>query len=185
MAAYTRAAFLLGTFLWPRKEKYLAFGCENPIQTNPWRSHSRPIRLLGDAQPTFWWNKPGPCRCWPWWRFRVEPYSSNLTGTQPRGKGEMSKHCHPWTLDSGIHAGMTVFRVRPRRARKIPLRRAEHRSLRRIRPEGGPHGGGPSAVRPRKACRTTPGEGEKRRRCRGAGRPEDLWWIALRLSTLS
>jgi len=26
-----RAAFLLDTFLSPRKEKYLAFGCENPI----------------------------------------------------------------------------------------------------------------------------------------------------------
>ena len=28
------AAFLLGTFLWPFKEKYLAFGCENPIKKN-------------------------------------------------------------------------------------------------------------------------------------------------------
>jgi len=24
--------FLLGTFLWASKEKYLAFGCENPIK---------------------------------------------------------------------------------------------------------------------------------------------------------
>jgi len=28
-----RAAFLLDTFLWRSKEKYLAFGCENPIKT--------------------------------------------------------------------------------------------------------------------------------------------------------
>jgi len=27
-----RGAFLLDTFLWRRKEKYLAFGCENPIK---------------------------------------------------------------------------------------------------------------------------------------------------------
>ncbi|WP_154671592.1 hypothetical protein [Candidatus Methylobacter oryzae] len=27
-----RAAFLLDTFLWRSKEKYLALGCENPIQ---------------------------------------------------------------------------------------------------------------------------------------------------------
>jgi len=27
-----RAAFSLDTFFWPRKRKYHAFGCENPIQ---------------------------------------------------------------------------------------------------------------------------------------------------------
>ncbi|WP_411728234.1 hypothetical protein [Methyloglobulus sp.] len=27
------AAFLLVSFLWPRKEKKLAFGCENPIKS--------------------------------------------------------------------------------------------------------------------------------------------------------
>jgi hypothetical protein len=35
-----RAAFLLGTFLWPRKEKYLARGCENPQSNNSSRSDS-------------------------------------------------------------------------------------------------------------------------------------------------
>ena len=30
-----RAAFLWDTFLWPRKEKYLARGCENPHSTQP------------------------------------------------------------------------------------------------------------------------------------------------------
>ena len=29
-----RAAFSLDTFFWRRKRKYLAFGCDNPIQTN-------------------------------------------------------------------------------------------------------------------------------------------------------
>jgi hypothetical protein len=32
-ASGNRAAFLLVPFLWPRKEKELAFGCENPIKT--------------------------------------------------------------------------------------------------------------------------------------------------------
>jgi len=27
-----RAAFSLDTFFWPRKRKYLAFGCENPFK---------------------------------------------------------------------------------------------------------------------------------------------------------
>jgi hypothetical protein len=33
-ASGNRAAFLLDTFLWRSKEKYLALGCENPIQIN-------------------------------------------------------------------------------------------------------------------------------------------------------
>jgi hypothetical protein len=31
-ASGIRVAFLLVSFLWPRKEKKLAFGCENPIK---------------------------------------------------------------------------------------------------------------------------------------------------------
>jgi hypothetical protein len=33
-ASGIRVAFLLDTFLWRSKEKYLAFGCENPIKTS-------------------------------------------------------------------------------------------------------------------------------------------------------
>ena len=35
-----RAAFLWDTFLWPRKEKYLARGCENPHSNKLSRSDS-------------------------------------------------------------------------------------------------------------------------------------------------